>query len=348
MPTNIRYIPPRFAKWRCNRSSNYLQDETVTGGTWTTTVYLDGFQVQQDNGEVCALIPNCPCPCAGIHRQTGVEEHDLSRRNVLHRIRRRCKTHSFSLQLDRIPLLRLFTWQALLSRWVFCSNWDDKFSGILHWPIRCCRSEWSRIDLHLLHLWRPKFQMNTEFMCLTTGMHLFAIRCLHKIHNLLKIHAAGEARLSVHQRNMERICNGEVTFFWLFLFDGIPCNWLALTTLVWKSDWRTVFACMFLSNSWNLQSAKHCGTWQNSTAAISWHHFEYKDICTLKQQNLSHLEVWTVKRSVLSMCRQMFWMCTIEVDFYTTSFLCIVLALYGALSWFYCLNNTHNCCDHYG
>jgi len=39
------------------------QDETVTGGTWTTTVYLDGFQVQSDSGNVCDLIPHCPCPC---------------------------------------------------------------------------------------------------------------------------------------------------------------------------------------------------------------------------------------------------------------------------------------------
>jgi len=41
-----------------------VQDETVTGGTWTTTVYLDGFEVQSDSGNVCDLIPNCKCPCA--------------------------------------------------------------------------------------------------------------------------------------------------------------------------------------------------------------------------------------------------------------------------------------------
>ena len=39
--------------------------------------------------------------------------------------------------------------------------------------------------------------------------------------------------------------------------------------------------------------------------------------------------------------------CTTELC--TTSFFCIVLALYGVLCWFYCLNNTHNRnghCDH--
>jgi len=43
--------------------SHGVQDETVTGGTWVTKVYYDGFNVQSDSGAVCDLIPNCPCPC---------------------------------------------------------------------------------------------------------------------------------------------------------------------------------------------------------------------------------------------------------------------------------------------
>jgi len=39
------------------------QDETVSGGTWQTKVYLDGWNVQTITGGVCDLIPNCPCPC---------------------------------------------------------------------------------------------------------------------------------------------------------------------------------------------------------------------------------------------------------------------------------------------
>lgn len=40
-----------------------FQDETVTGGTWDTKIYLWGVEVQHDSGHVCGLIPNCPCPC---------------------------------------------------------------------------------------------------------------------------------------------------------------------------------------------------------------------------------------------------------------------------------------------
>eukprot|EP01119_Soliformovum_irregulare_P021121 TRINITY_DN697_c0_g1_i1.p1 TRINITY_DN697_c0_g1~~TRINITY_DN697_c0_g1_i1.p1 ORF type:complete len:139 (-),score=24.86 TRINITY_DN697_c0_g1_i1:50-466(-) len=40
-----------------------VQDETVTGGTWSTTVYKYGVPLQTDSGKSCDLIPNCPCPC---------------------------------------------------------------------------------------------------------------------------------------------------------------------------------------------------------------------------------------------------------------------------------------------
>lgn len=35
-----------------------LKDETVTGGTWDVKVYVYGFLVQEDTGNVCDLIPN--------------------------------------------------------------------------------------------------------------------------------------------------------------------------------------------------------------------------------------------------------------------------------------------------
>jgi len=40
------------------------QDETVSGGHWSTSVYWDGINVQTVSGKTCDLIPNCPCPCA--------------------------------------------------------------------------------------------------------------------------------------------------------------------------------------------------------------------------------------------------------------------------------------------
>jgi len=35
----------------------------VTGGTWDTKVYLGIIKVMEFHGNVCDLIPDCPCPC---------------------------------------------------------------------------------------------------------------------------------------------------------------------------------------------------------------------------------------------------------------------------------------------
>jgi len=39
------------------------QDETVTSGTWVDKIYYGIFPVQTLTGNVCDLIPKCPCPC---------------------------------------------------------------------------------------------------------------------------------------------------------------------------------------------------------------------------------------------------------------------------------------------
>jgi len=50
--------------------SQGYQDETISGGTWDTKIYWHGFEVQEDSGSVCILIPNCPCPCPAGHYTT--------------------------------------------------------------------------------------------------------------------------------------------------------------------------------------------------------------------------------------------------------------------------------------
>jgi len=42
--------------------------DTTTGGTWQTQVKKFGIVVQTYSGNLCDLLPNCPCPCpAGQH-----------------------------------------------------------------------------------------------------------------------------------------------------------------------------------------------------------------------------------------------------------------------------------------
>eukprot|EP01103_Thecamoeba_quadrilineata_P001096 TRINITY_DN10970_c0_g1_i1.p1 TRINITY_DN10970_c0_g1~~TRINITY_DN10970_c0_g1_i1.p1 ORF type:complete len:146 (-),score=19.21 TRINITY_DN10970_c0_g1_i1:161-598(-) len=42
------------------------QQTDITGGTWSTTVYLGGAPLQTFTGNNCqGLLPNCPCPCNG-------------------------------------------------------------------------------------------------------------------------------------------------------------------------------------------------------------------------------------------------------------------------------------------
>jgi len=68
-PSNVTMSPyPARAGQSVTVTSAGTGSKTVTGGTWRTDVMFNGVVVQSLTGPVCALIHDCPCPCApGFH-----------------------------------------------------------------------------------------------------------------------------------------------------------------------------------------------------------------------------------------------------------------------------------------
>mmetsp|Transcript_12816 Transcript_12816/g.14234 ORF Transcript_12816/g.14234 Transcript_12816/m.14234 type:complete len:150 (-) Transcript_12816:81-530(-) len=56
---------PAIAGKMATVHSTGMKTEAETGGTWSTTVLLDGLPVHHFTGSICdpPLIPSCPCPC---------------------------------------------------------------------------------------------------------------------------------------------------------------------------------------------------------------------------------------------------------------------------------------------
>eukprot|EP01121_Diplochlamys_sp_Union-15-3_P009592 TRINITY_DN2615_c0_g1_i1.p1 TRINITY_DN2615_c0_g1~~TRINITY_DN2615_c0_g1_i1.p1 ORF type:complete len:146 (-),score=32.73 TRINITY_DN2615_c0_g1_i1:98-535(-) len=72
-PTNVVMSPyPAVAGTNVTTHATGAQDETVTGGSWTTTVYLGVLPVETYKGPACELIPGCPCPCKSGHYTTSL------------------------------------------------------------------------------------------------------------------------------------------------------------------------------------------------------------------------------------------------------------------------------------